>query len=63
MIGARRESSVNQDILETRIPPIDAQGFGIERFLCSGVIGQNAEGLKNFLDFQPKANREISRKE
>ena len=43
---------VNQDVLETCIPPINAQRLGVENILCSWVIGQNTEVLENnFLDF------------
>ena len=52
IISTRRQSAMNQDVSETRIPPINAQRFGVENFLCSWVIGQNTEVLeKNFLDF------------
>ena len=51
-LSARRQSAMNQDVLETCIPPINAQRLGVENFLCSWVIGQNTEVLeKNFLDF------------
>ena len=52
IVSARRQSTMNQDVSETCIPPINAQRLGVENFLCSWVIGQNTEVLeKNFLDF------------
>ena len=43
---------MNQDVSETRIPPIDAQGFAVKYVLCRRVIGQDMEVReKNFPDF------------
>ena len=52
IISMRQQSAMNQKVSETCIPPINAQRFGVENFLCSWVIGLNTEVLeKNFLDF------------
>ena len=52
IVSMRQQSAMNQKVLETCIPPINAQRFGVENFLCSWVIGLNMEVLeKNLLDF------------
>ena len=52
MVSARRERTANRDVLETCIPPIEAQGFGGEYLLDSTFLGQDTEGFEeNFPGF------------
>jgi len=39
-INASREGAVNQDVSETRFPPIDAQGFAVKYILCRRAFDQ-----------------------